>query len=935
VGGYSATFVGREAELAAVLELGARVRRLAGPAALLVIGDPGSGKSRLLAEACARTTVARQFHIVGFDAARQVPLSAASDLLRTLTVAPGDGQRLHALLYEDQVAAGGLQPLRIFEAAHRALCRIAPALIVLDDLQWFDEQTVALCHYLMRGAKTSNQPIGLIVGSRPSPTTDALAVALQQLLPAGSMSTLSLKSLSRDEGTLLATKLAPGLPRGRAEALWLRASGSPFWIEALVHGTGADHDPGDIVSARLRGLPAASAAVFAVLSVAGRPLAPRDLATLLSWDAGRIENAAAQLVNRGVVVQLGAGLALAHDLIRETALRQLPGHERRRIHRQLAAWLEAAAGDDIGTLGLALEHRRGGAVATVDLALRLARAPNRALLGGDGLRLLGEIADHAEPRAEQTGVLEQHVAALALELGEWSVALDRFVRLSERLPDELERGRAAYGAATAAYALRRADEARTYLTRCVETDDALLAIEAEALEAQTLGWLQARTHEGKALAAHAAASAHKLVATAGGIDRVTVPERRAVVAALGAAFDAALWNDDIVEMLDISDVLIEAGRTVGDVALNATLDGYYSLLPLARFREAEARFGGVLEEARRRVLPAIIARASFYLSAVLFIRGRFGQARTHATEFVELADRGVLPARYPQTHGRGLLFAIAASESDWRQELAGLAELLEREPKAHMRNAARMELLRWLARLGGVDQISRQLAVGMDDVEESGCERCRSEMLLVAVEACARIGRRTEAREFAASWDTRHPDPYPYYRMQRQHAEALLAAGEGDVRTALPLLEAVRMEAEEVGAAREELWVRLDVGECLASSDRQRGIATLHTVAATAGALGSGSARERAEQSLRALGVRTWRRTRATRDEYASRLSDREREILRLVAEGASNPEIASSVFLSRKTVERHISNILRKVGVRNRTELVAAVGQVNEGVHP
>lgn len=50
------------------------------------------------------------------------------------------------------------------------------------------------------------------------------------------------------------------------------------------------------------------------------------------------------------------------------------------------------------------------------------------------------------------------------------------------------------------------------------------------------------------------------------------------------------------------------------------------------------------------------------------------------------------------------------------------------------------------------------------------------------------------------------------------------------------------------------------------------------------------------------------------------------------MAAGATNPDIAQTLFLSRKTIERHVSNVMAKLGVRNRTELAALLSQSGDG---
>jgi DNA-binding NarL/FixJ family response regulator len=120
------------------------------------------------------------------------------------------------------------------------------------------------------------------------------------------------------------------------------------------------------------------------------------------------------------------------------------------------------------------------------------------------------------------------------------------------------------------------------------------------------------------------------------------------------------------------------------------------------------------------------------------------------------------------------------------------------------------------------------------------------------------------------------------------------------------------------------LWIGLDLGRELATTDKNGAIAELERVAATASEQGAESVLGLAEQALRALGVRTWRRG-AT----GNQLTEREQEIVQLIAAGASNPEIAQQLFLSRKTIERHVSNALKKMGARNRAELAARVAEL------
>ena len=173
-------------------------------------------------------------------------------------------------------------------------------------------------------------------------------------------------------------------------------------------------------------------------------------------------------------------------------------------------------------------------------------------------------------------------------------------------------------------------------------------------------------------------------------------------------------------------------------------------------------------------------------------------------------------------------------------------------------------------------------------------------------------------------------DPRGLESLSRRWIEACSAALEGKHNQAVDALEIVHAESEQ--SMRSSSRCGLRSTRTLTDLDRARAADILRTTSERAELLGAIALSELAEQRLRALGVRTWkRRSAAPARSGLDALSDREREIARLAASGANNLEIAQAVFLSRKTVERHLSNIFAKLGVRNRTELANQLSSRSE----
>ena len=779
----------------------------------------------------------------------------------------------------------------------------------------------------MRAAVDVGQPLALVAASRPSADADRFAASIAAVLPTEALRGIELGGLQLDEGVALAQALTPHLDADEATELWRNASGSPFWLETLVRAGGAPPDPGRLLRERLGGLGSDATLLVGLLAMAARPLLVADLSRLQEWPSERAESAARELVAGGVALEDGGTLRLAHDLIRDAATQTLAGETSLRLHRQLADWFEAEAGTDLQLLLEALHHRRAAGQPTPSLARRIVLSPRRRLLGEPGLRQLEDAADEVGLNAPDALAFQQAVASFAAELSEHERALHRWRLVADALTDPLERAGALLGAAQAALELGLEGEARRSLDRAeaIGGADETLAIDLASHRAD-IGLAVGERREGNEAsrsASEAAVRARALAVRRGGLEHLDARSLRAYEFAMRVRAAAAYIDVDHDERVAAAEDRVAAGRLLDEQTyLSACLN-----LALARGSVEDVR--QVRDEAGRRVLPGMAFEAGIYLTQRLLGQGLLFEAEEAAAQAQELAGR--IPD-VPRGRGRFSYYRciLALYRGNFDEGLRGL----ERESAAELLPVRRvnfdLERAHWCARVRG-EALAEEALASLAAVERY-VERTHPPVLegitrLAAGEVLARIGHVEEAREALADWDANYAPSEPWEPLRRRAAGALVSWRIGHAPTRRrPSSRRVQTGFEQEEMALEAVWTQIDLGRVLLEVDRGRATAALRAAAATASALGATTLQQLAEKELRAAGVRTWRRPQAapTGADALQELSPREREVALLVAEGASNPEIAEHLYLSRKTIEHHVSNALAKLGVRNRTELAA-----------
>ena len=926
-------FVGRVAELEAIERVVSDATTQRCATAIAIIGEPGSGKSRLLREAQRRLPQGSILTIVGYEPEIRVPFAAASGFLETIAArVPAGG--LGALLQRGagEPTSDTLEPLQIMEATHSAIRDWKDVAIFVDDLQWVDATTASLLHYVLRAA--GSHPLALVAATRPSGSSATFLDALGRLLGEDDrFRSVQLGPLARADGIRLVRETDPTIDAQRGAEIWSQARGQPFWIDSLARsGSDAESLFERYYGRRVATLGADASTTLAAVVVAARPVTATETARCRGWPEDRAQQALEKLVEAGLVITEGGITRVVHDLVREGVERGLGAATLREHHRGWAAVFEEGAGEDVQRLRTALEHRRAARLPVADLALALSMSPQRRWLGRDGAHELAQIADTLGDESPDRSPLIRSIAALSAELGDAEHALSLWAIAADDSDDPAERSSAAVAAARAAFELDRADDARSWLARArsgegIRDED---AIAADIIEAFVRIWLDRRPPAGWELASRAADAARRLAADAGGPARLQAATRRVYADALEAACIVALQREDVPGLIAAGEELKAATKGT-DAAVHAAVLVALGNRQIGRYEVAGQQLRRAWTTASARQLPAMMVDAGFWLAMNLADTGRLEEAEALASEVSEIATR-VGDFAHLRQRSRTIRHEIGLVRGDWLTARAALIEAAEEVTDVHARLTFHQIAAVWTAVLGGPNApvvVAEQLATAREHAVSSGCPRCIGELDVAGAEALARVGAFDAARALLDGWDVAHPTPDVWMAFQRRRSQALIDLGQDSGDPAA--LAALADEAARVGRRLDALITRLDMAHALESVDRGRAVDTYRLVAAQGAAIGATNPGAVAEQALRRLGVRTWRRGVAG-DATAAGLTDREREVLELLAAGATNPEIADRLFVSRKTVERHVSNVLAKVGVRNRAELAGRFAVANEG---
>jgi DNA-binding CsgD family transcriptional regulator/tetratricopeptide (TPR) repeat protein len=892
--------------------------------AVLVEGEPGIGKSSLMRAAAddGKTAGCQVFWASCDELSQAFPLLPLLDALDSAPLDSGSAQIAELLRADsspgngvDQVAAATERLLSLVDE----LCTGAPVLLVVDDLQWADPATVQTLGRLVR---TVHQLPLLVAGvMRPVPFRDDLKALSRLVKPADR---LRLHSLSDAEVARLVETAAGGRPGPRLLRLAAGAAGNPLYVtelvdalarggaltiaDGLVEATGT-RTPGSLSAAiadRVEFLSAPGRGLLRAAALLGVDFSVSELAMVSGQSVGELMPVLDEAILAGVLRENDFALAFRHPLIRAALYEEMPAAVRAAWHRDAARALARGGAPAERVARQLLPAFQGDASAGVADEWMV------QWLVDTGQRLVARAPDAAIP------LLRRAVAAIPAGVAPHDL-------LACRLADALYKSGDPAGAAEVAtgaleYVTRpdhtvdlhwtltqcrtvqgRAEEALTALERALESPLAGTRHRLLVLKARTLLML------GRVDTAGQVADAALRGATEAG-------DRWAIGWALGTLVVVYGMRGEPAQALPLFERALGVAETepgLADLRLSLQLNQASALANLDRYDVAIPAAAQARQMADEVGNLVRLAQAQSVLGELLFETGRWDDA---------LAEVDVL-SKVPKAPSTECLeLGIAAKIRLHRADPAAARHLAEAEQHA--------------ARLGGLVICTLALARSLE-LEQAGSAKAALTVLMDGLldteemeESAGLLAEATRlamevgdeptaatlverAESMAGDSDVPHQLAIaPHCRgLLDRDPELLLAAAEHYAAAGRPLPRAQALEA---------------AGAALAERGDQGGARTHFTSAyAIYTELGAEWDLARTQAKFRSYGIRRGPHARHRRaDSGWDSLTPTEMKVAGLVAEGMSNPQIAAHLFLSRRTVQTHVSHILAKLQLHSRTEI-------------
>ncbi len=869
---------------------------------VLVSGPPGIGKTRLVEEA---TTTAPA--VVWGRCADDPGAPPLWPWRRVVEALPSVDSAVTTAFAESEGAADvQAARFRLVAAAADALVAAAEPdglVIVLEDLHWADEASLRLLRHLAGELRRSK--LAVIATHRDTGHTPALDAALPDLLRRPGARSLTLPPLAVTEVRVLLTELA-GVPPAEENVrdAHRRSGGNPLYLGAIARSAGRS-ELGHLVRAAVAALGPDVRRLLAIAAVLGEDVEASVLAEVSGESLGDVADGLDQAVRAGVL-SLGR---FAHAVVRDGVYADLGQGEREALHGRAAAALEKRAALDPALAGTVAGHWLRSATAprkTAEWAAIAAAEANRALAFDEAARFLAMALD-ARARA---GVSEVDRAGLLLDLAVAEYRTGRFVRSLDHARRAAELGLVTRAA---------------LVVRDVAAPDLLPGIRDLATRALAVDGVDKATRA--RLLAHSASVEADFgrFAEAGALaeEAFSVAEESGDPEALVDAVRSRMKVDPDTlprpERLRLGALAAELGARTGQpmVSLWGHKWRIDAALEDGRMALVDDELVAVTTLARLTRLPLIRWHDLRLRSSVLAMRGDLAEARELDFEAEELADTELVDdfsAKGMSYAFRTQLMLLTGDPGDLGEGYEGL---LDRAPHLPVTLVSRPLLSLLQGKADEARVRYEQLAPLVRSPEFALHATGALPNLVPLVEAFGDV-------EMAA-----------YLLRRLDEVRPIVSGGAGVFCTGSTLEQPARLNAvlgrndeaarlfeqaiainTAIGARPAVAWARLWLAEALAAQGafvRAQGIAREASDEFRRLAIPGPLARASALLDR----IRAGRRA-------ADPLTGREREIVALLADALSNRKIAELLVLSERTVESHVRSILAKLGLANRTEVVA-----------